>query len=395
MKKKLFRKSILAVTVAAAMTLGFAACSSDDKKDKPKPDDEIVLDGLYFQSEGSALKTLSAKGMLKSTKNEVDQKDRVELKEIYVAMEANSEFKLVEVKGADRITYGPGEGFGEVEGEDLDGEEPQLGLQKGSIIDTDTPFTVKEEGLYHIVFDTELNVGAIAKADWGVIGSATEGAWSSSTNLSSDFDLNKIEFKGEVDLLKGEYKFRYSNGWKIFLSEEPVVNANTSIGGAIDNLEYSSENLSNLEPAKYSITFIWELGEQFKLELEKGEEIIIDQSQIEMGLIGNVYYNAAGELEDWGTNYPGKNTTPKVDGDIYTYEFLGLELVPGEFKFREGEDWKGEVGFGSVELKGDAVDSIDPESSGNFILLEEGTYDFYLEYDNELEKFTTLTINKK
>lgn len=394
MKRSFLKKSVLATMVAVAMTLGFTSCDKDEKKDDNLIDD-VVLDGFYFKGEGSALTTLTAKGEFKSTKNEVGQEDRAVLLEIYVAIKGNTTFNIIEVKGSERITYGPGEGFGLVEGENLDGEEPQLGLQKGAIVDTDKSFKVTEDGLYHIVYDKELKVGAVAKADWGIIGSATAGAWSTSTNLNSTFDLNKIEFKGEVDLLKGDYKFRYSNGWKIFLNEEPEVNTNTSIGGTAEKLEYSNTNLLNSEPATYSITLTWELGEWFKLAIEKGDEIIVDQSSLEMGLIGNVYNNAAGELESWGTNYPGKNTTPKVDGNIFTYEFLDLVLFPGEFKFREGEDWKGEVGFGSVELKGNAVSAIDPESPGNFVLLEEGTYDFFLEYDNEAEKFTTLTINKK
>ena len=42
----------------------------------------------------------------------------------------------------------------------------------------ETQFTVPEDGLYHVIVDTEVGVIAIAKVEWGLIGGATPNGWS-------------------------------------------------------------------------------------------------------------------------------------------------------------------------------------------------------------------------
>lgn len=411
MKKSFLKQSVLAAMVAVAMTLGFSSCDKDDKKDD-KVIEDIVLDGIYFKGAGSALATLNAKGQLKSTKNEEGQVDRAELMEIYVAIKANSTFNLIEVKGAERITYGPGAGFGAVEayaGEDkdikkfpefLENDEPQLGLQRGAIVESDATFKVTEDGLYHIVYDKELKVGAIAKADWGVIGAATPNGWNGSTQLEAEFDLNKMEFKNVdskgIVLKKGDYKFRYSHGWKVFLNEEPKVNVNTNFGGTLEALTPGGSDMGNTVGGLYAVTLTWELGKDYTVKIEKiGDLVIVDYSAYELGVIGNAYYNADGVVdENWGANYPGSTKIPAKDGNIYTWNFPELELLEGGFKIRQNENWDGfSLGYNNLEIKGDAVDNFE-DDGGNIKVIVAGTYDLVLVINAETDTYT-LTINKK
>lgn len=81
------------------------SCKKDDPD--PDPDPEVVLDGIYLKGAGTALVELNEKGMLKPTRNEVNQTDRAALLEIYVAVKAGSDgFNIVKVAGSTRTTYG-------------------------------------------------------------------------------------------------------------------------------------------------------------------------------------------------------------------------------------------------------------------------------------------------
>lgn len=267
MKKNIFKLSW--ILIAALMT--FSACDKDDDDDDPTP--VIVEDGMYVKGAGTALTEFDIKGLLQTANNEVTQEARTELKEIFIAVTGGADgFNIVNVAGEIQTTYGPGADFAEVDAATLDVEEPQAGLWRGSIVETETPFTVAEDGLYHFVYDTELGIGAIAKVEWGLIGGATPGGWSDDTPLTaSTFDLNAISYElPSVTMLENEWKFRYSNGWKIILDADydlgggtVGVKVNCNLGGAIDALEAGGGNIANAVYANYTITLNWELGADY------------------------------------------------------------------------------------------------------------------------------------
>lgn len=62
---------------------------------------------------------------------------------------------------------------------------------------------------------------------YGVIGGATPGGWSTNTPMIAAFNLNKMVFEvSDVLMLKNDWKFRYSNGWKIFFDKTTDVGFN-------------------------------------------------------------------------------------------------------------------------------------------------------------------------
>ena len=402
--------------MAAVMAFSFSACSDDDDNGGEDVGPK-VLDGLYVKGAGTALSELKTAGRLSVAKNEVLQEDRASLYEVYVAVKKGSEgFNLVNVAGSEIVTLGPGSDFAAVTEEDLHVDEPKDGLlQKGGVVESETPFTVQEDGLYHVVYDSELKKGAISKVTWGVIGAATPGGWGTSTVLAMKaFDLNKIEFEATgIALVKGDYKYRYSNGWKIFLDDEldlgegkKGVTVNTNLGGALNALVPGGDNIVFDGRGLYTLSFVWELAKAPVASLTKtGDLDVTDYSTYEMGIIGNVYSDGAAQAT-WNVNYPGKTLAPEKDGNVYTWTYSDLALtegVPaegeewvGEFKFRQGEGWDGKsIGFNDVELSGNAAENI-VNNGGNFAFKSAyaGTYDIVLTIDAATEIYS-VTINKK
>jgi len=285
MKKNQLRKLLYLMGVLMLAALVFVSC----KKDEDDPP-VIVEDGLYVKGPGTALADFDLKGLMKSTLNEVGQTPRASLMEIFIAVEGGADgFNIVKVAGEERTTYGPGADFALVPMEARDGEEPKTAdFWRGSVAVTNTPFTVPEDGLYHVVFDTELNTVVVARAKWGIIGAATPGGWGTDTELTATFDLNKMEFsKTEVILFQDPYKFRYSNGWKIFINTDGSVKVNANLGGALDALTPGGADIMHTEYAIFTIKLTWELGQPITASMERtGDGPVLPDFPEKMYLVG-------------------------------------------------------------------------------------------------------------
>ena len=275
MKKYLFKSAVSLLTLTMIALVSITSCNDDE----PDPDPILVEDGLYIRGAGTALTELSADGLLKKARNEVLNAEttdpRETLYEMYIPIQAGSEgFNIVNVVGGEESVWGPGSDFAKVAEEDVDVEEPQNGLWKGSYMETEDPFTVPEDGFYHVVVETELGIVAMARVNWGLIGGATPGGWSEDTELTeSAFDLNTMSYTAdEVTMLENDFKFRYSGGWKIFLDstaalpgypEKSGVRINTNFGGSVDNLVPGGDNIANAEYAVYDFDLTWTLEDGY------------------------------------------------------------------------------------------------------------------------------------
>lgn len=105
------------------------------------------------------------------------------------------------------------------------------------------------DGLYYVWVDVDNMMYKSIKMDWGIIGSATPGAWDNETAMAYDFATNKYTISSSLSA--GEMKFRSSNtgnfiandAWKFNVgNSDPMVtyNANAgnfTIGGGTYNLE--------------------------------------------------------------------------------------------------------------------------------------------------------------
>jgi Outer membrane protein SusF_SusE len=401
--KKVNFSALMKLTWALMLGLVFIASSC---KDDPDPVDPpvIVLDGLYVKGAATALADFDAKGMLKATRNEVNQTDRADLMEIYIAVKAGAPgFNIVLVEGSKQTSWGPGADFAVVAEADRDVNEPKVDFWRGSYTESTTAFTVPADGLYHIVLDKQLKKIAILPVVWGVIGAATPGGWDNSTEMpSTGFDLNTMTFEiNDMVLTKADWKFRYSGGWKVILDSEydlgggvVGIKANTNFGDAVNALVPGGANITNDTPGLYTIKMVWTLGSSYVATATKtGDLNVIDYTNTELGLVGDGLINADTVL---GWNYTMMLSKPVVENvTTYTWTYNQVKLVAaGSFKIREGQDWsKKSIGYNGVTLAGLAADKFTTaEPDFNFIPTEDGTYDMVLKIDAVTEKYT-LTVN--
>ena len=357
-----FKYSIL-MLVAVAM-IGFTACSDDDDDDPIPP--ILVEDGMYIKGGGTALTEFDVKGTMKPAFNEADaNNDRPGLFEIYVAVKAGAEgFNIVEIAGADQITWGPGADFAAVAEEDLNQDEPRLGLWRGSLAQTETPFTVPEDGLYHIAIDETLQTVVMARAEWGLVGAATPGGWGGSSQMTADFDLEKMTFVIEdLEMENADWKFRHSNGWKIFFdAPDNTVSVNTNFGTGLNNLVPGGPNIVLDERGVYKYTITWELGEEYVATQEKTGDLDPAPEFPEA-----MYVVGAATAYDWDT--PGDNpdgTMHKIAGgpanDGIFWKILHLEGGEG-FKISAAGWGNPNLDYGHVDVWDE--DGIEVIAAGN------------------------------
>ncbi|MBS4059728.1 MAG: SusF/SusE family outer membrane protein [Bacteroidetes bacterium] len=402
MKKNSLTKLLQLMSFILLVGVVMVSCKKDDD---PKPDPEpIVEDGIYLKGAGTALTTYDIKGLLKPTKNEVNQSDRASLLDIYVAIKGGADgFNIVKVAGATKTTYGPGAGFGVVPEADRIGDEPKHDFWRGAYAATETKFTVPADGLYHVALDTELNKIVIVPVHtWGLIGAATPGGWGGSTPMASQgFDLNTMTFEAtNVTMTKADYKFRYSDGWKVVIDPDldlgggvVGVRVNTNFGGAVNALVPGGANIANETSGKYTAKMVWKLGEPYTATMTRtGDLDLFNYTNTQLGLIGDGLV-VDGAQHNWDLTLMVQ--APVVENETnYTWTFSGVEVSTlGSFKIREGQSWDGKsFGYPQVVMAGLAADKFTTNNDGNFVPTENGTYDITFKIDAVTEIYT-FTVN--
>jgi hypothetical protein len=394
--KDLLLKSMKTVAIIAAVFGVFTLQSCKDDEGEVTPKDEIVEDGFYIQGGSTAYSGFDIKATLQTAKNEVLQEDRASLLEIYVAAKAGAEgFNIIQVEGATQTTWGPGTDWNTAIGGN---EEPQVDIQRGDIAEGTSVFTVPADGLYHVVIDTETGRGAVVPVEWGFIGQATPGGWSSDTKFDAPaFDMTTMTYSlTGVTMSAGEYKFRYSGGWKVELDStvdlgegKKGVKFNTNFGGTLDALDAGGANMTTDQSGIYDVEITWTAGAGHVAKVTRtGDVPARDYSDVSLGLIGDGVSGGTwdGEL---------MATTPSKDGDTYTYLFEDAALVnAGGFKIRTVGTWDDvNLGYNGDILAGpDKADITD--DGGNMKVAADGTYDLLFVVDAAAETMS-LTVTKK
>lgn len=404
MKKNSLSRILQLLGVILLTGMVMVSCKKDDE---PEPDpDPIVEDGIYLKGAGTALADFDIKGLLKPTRNEVTQEERASLLEIFVAVKGGADgFNIVKVAGSTRTTYGPGSDFAVVGEADRINDEPKLDFWRGSAAETETKFTVPTDGLYHVIYDTELGkVAVVPVSYWGLIGAATPGGWGGDTEIPAGaFDLNEMTFEvTDVTMTKADFKFRYSGGWKVILDDEVDlgggvvgVRVNTNFGGAVGALVPGGTNIANEEGGKYTAKMVWKLGQAYAATMTKtGELDAFNYTDTELGLIGD---GLVVDGVQWNWDAGTQLQKPVVTNETnYTWTYTGIEVTTagGGFKIREGADWNGlSFGYPQVVMAGLAAADFETNGDGNFIpLVDGGVYDIVLHID-AVADVKTFTVN--
>ena len=328
------------IVLALVAMVTVVSCDKDEDPDPPV----LVEDGLYIQGAGTALTELSGDGLMTVAFNEAAENAvRATMSEMYIAVKGGSDgFNIVNVVGGVATNWGPGADFAEVAAEDLDVEEPQNGLWRGSYTESDTKFTVPEDGLYHVVVDTELGVVAMAKADWGLIGGATPGGWSDDTPMTMGaFDLNTITFTVEdVTMLESAWKFRYSGGWKVFMDTEGTVKVNANFGGAVDALEAGGSDISNAEYAVYKFELTWSLEDGYSaVQTKTGDAEPLPEYPEELYMVG-----ASIGGWDWDANGVQLQPVHSHANAFWRIVWIEADVADAGIKFAPQKAWQGDFG---------------------------------------------------
>ena len=418
--KTLLTKSITKLSwllIIAMMGFTFTACDKDDDGDNGD-DGEIVLDGFYITGAATAYSDLNTEAQMEVTKNEVNQTERSTLYEAYIPLKGGEGFNIVQVAGSDQMTYGPGSDFAVVGEGDRTTDEPQVDFQRGSYTETETTFTVPDDGLYHVALDTEVGKAVIVPVDyWGLIGAATPGGWTDDTKLMpAGFDMSSMTFEiTDVELRTGDWKFRYSSGWKVALDTtldigegNKGVKVNTNFGGSAATLEPGGDNITNDDPGVYDVTMDWTDTDGYAASMTKTGEIpATDWTGVDLDIVGDgVSPDNDAAIQDtsswnWGYALLADNSgDPTVDGDLYTWTWskVILEANAG-FKVRtENGNQAPENGLG-FDLGFDAVDTDNSstlvgDDSGNIIVTEKDTFDIVTTIDAANADTKTITITE-
>ena len=390
------------LTVIVLLAMGFTLNSCKKSSDTTTTPPVIILDGFYIKGAGTAYNTLNDKAMMKVTRNEVIQATRGSLFELYIPVKAGTDgFNIVQIAGSVTRTYGPGTDFATVTPTT---DEPKDTYMRGALVQSTNKFTVPTDGMYHIVFDTVVKKVALAKVTWGVIGASTPGGWTTGTAMTaSAFNLTDMSWtKTLLTLTKGQWKFRYSDGWKIFLDTvEPQtggkkgVTVNTNFGYKVDSLVPGGDNINLTVQGVYTISMAYKLGSGYTATLTKtGDVPPVDYSTFNMGIIGNCY-KVGGVQANWDNNFDPQ--LPVVTGGTtYTWTYIIPIDTAGDFKFRQGSDWSGKsIGYTDVTMAGAQAGNFSNDG-GNFKVTITGTYTLVLVIDAVTENYTlTATLAKK
>lgn len=413
MKKNVFKKIFNFSWLILAALLTFTACSDDD--DDTTPDGEIILDGIYIMGDATALDSYDTDGRFIVTKNEVNQEDRSTLLEKYIAISSTGTFKIMQVAGSAKTQLGPDTDFALVPTEDRDTDEPSAeDFWRGSYTETSTEFSVPEDGLYHVVIDTEVGKVVVARVVWGVIGAATPDGWGTSTALTeSAFDKETMTFSiTDMELRGGDWKFRYSNGWKIEIdtmdvNPDNLVKVNTNYGSAVDALVAGGANIVNENPGVYDITMTWTLAggtsavatKTADLPLTNWTDVICDA--VGTGVSAdNVDAIADPSSWGWGNKLLADDVPVKV-GDVYTWTWTNIVLEANEgFKLRTengvapagGNGANFDVGYSAVDTESSS--DLVADASGNLSVTAKGTFVITLTIDAADNDSKTIVITE-
>ena len=397
--KELFLKSTKTLVIMAALFGVITLNSCKDDEEVTPAEEELVEDGFYIQGPSSAYAGYDIKATLSSTRNEVLQEDRATLLEIFVALKAGDGFNIMQVAGNERTSLGPGTDWASAMGGN---EEPQVDIQRGAIATTSTRFTVPTDGLYQVVIDTETGKGAVVPVEWGFIGQSTPGGWSGDTKFDAPaFDMTTMTWSlTGVEMGGGEWKFRYSGGWKVEIDTtidlgdgKKGIKFNTNFGNDAAGAAFAGalvpggDNYTDASGV-YDVSMTWTAGSGHTAVYTKtGDLPARDFSAVEVGLIGDGVQDG---------NWDGElfATTPAKDGDVYTWAYNGVQLASaGGFKLRTAGTWDDiNEGYSDIVTGPSASDIQD--NGGNMQAKADGTYDIVFTIDAAAET-KSISFTKK
>jgi len=184
-------------------------------------------------------------------------------------------------------------------------------------------------GTYKVTFNTLNNTYTIVPYSWGVVGSAYNN-WGATPDFNFTYDDTSDQWRALVQLQTGEFKIRKNNDWALNYGDD----------GANGSLEAGGSNIA-VTAGKYQITF-------------NENDLTVEVKSIPniWGLVGSAYNN-------WGATPDAQFTRDWKNDGVWVLK--NVQLLDGEFKFRDGNDWTlnygDDGGNGTLEAGGANIGS--------------------------------------
>ena len=355
----------IALFLSAALLTFFVGCSDDDDATPTLDlsDDQIddivddivdsgpvLADGIYIVGPSVSADTTSANLLQAGNVGapEFGNQLRTGFYEGYVYM-GEGNYSFLKVEGETMTAIG-GAWTKFMRDSDPDSIESFGGaLDAGG--EGQSPFNTGK--LAHVMYDESTSQYALTAVEyWEVIGSATDGGWSTGQEIAeTSKSAESVVFVGEnITMREGPYKFRFNSNWGINLEEGECDNAATAcldyftnVGGTLDALVAGGSNMEfgtgNDGVYKVTITYSPGAGISLDIDVEKtGEAEALPEYPETLYMIGS----AIGGW-DWEAN--GQPLIPVYDNKHLFWKVVYLDTAGGsEFKFSPVMAWNGDFG---------------------------------------------------
>ena len=225
--------------------------------------------------------------------------------------------------------------------------------------------SIDQAGMYSITFDLEVPSYSfelvVGYDSISIIGSATPGGWDEDTHLQRDGN-NPDLWRGIVDLIEGELKFRAENDWAVNWGGDTFPTGVAVLNGSNIVVDAAGE---------YIVTF--------------------NSSTLEYNFLVVEEFDVVSIIGDATPGGWGEDTDMEQDPNDKTSWSLRAVLIDGEMKFRANNDWA--VNWGS----GDFPQGIATQDGPN-IPVEAGEYFIYFNsttgayFFDLIEEYNTVSI---
>ena len=309
------------------------------------PQEEVsVEDGIYLVGSKSLYPEIMEEGRFSNGVDVLTGTGRSTLFEKQLVLPSGKEgFQVVRVQKGRMESWGPGPDFSGVLPANLKDGEPVDGIFRGSYVESESLFTVAEDGLYHVILDTDLQQLAIARMKWGI--DANPGSGGSFTYLhpNADTGLGYRDYSLQGQELANEtWHFNYSGGERLFLGQDYLA-VSCILGGSLDSLTSGGDSFLNSVAGLYDIYFYWDPYSGYSAETQITDTFEISREYPEeLFLIGE-------GVGGWDFDSHALPMIPVLDHPNAFWRIVWLEPVSGDSSMLIVTDGTLENRFGVAE----------------------------------------------
>ena len=235
--------------------------------------------------------------------------------------------------------------------------------------------SVADEGFYRVTYDQMTSEMVFYQIHFpGLLGDATEGAWSTDEQLDGSVNADGGSWSKEgVVIRPGQMKIRFNCRWNLDRRKDPSAGNDpsngyilfTNFGGAIDNLTPGNDqpNITWTESGTYTVTVDWTSKDGFTLDLNRTGDapvLTFDPNEYKFGVVGDATAGA------WDSD---QNLYHKEEGGVHSWYGVVTFANSGEYKFRTNDNWDFSLGGDLTNLSTGGGNIPTPGEGGWYIVV--------------------------